>query len=30
VQADFDPNEIHVQANGKELYLNWETGERRI
>jgi hypothetical protein len=30
VRADFDPNEIHVQANNNELYLNWETGERRI
>jgi len=30
VQAEFDPNEIHVQANSKELYLNWETRKRRI
>jgi hypothetical protein len=30
VQADFESNKIHVQANDKELYLNWETGERRI
>jgi hypothetical protein len=30
VQAEFDPNEIHVKANGKELYLNWETSERVI
>ena len=29
VQAEFDPTEIHVKANNKELYLNWETGERR-
>ena len=29
VRSDFDPNEIHVHSNGKELYLNWETGERR-
>ena len=28
VQAEFDPKEIHVKANGKELYLNWETGKR--
>lgn len=30
VQAEFDPNEIGVQAHGKELYLNWITGERLI
>lgn len=30
VQAEFDPTEIHIQANGKALYLNWETIERRI
>jgi hypothetical protein len=30
VQAEFHPNEIHIQAHGKELYLNWETGVRRI
>ena len=29
VRAEFDPDEIHVRANGKELYLNWKTGERR-
>ena len=28
IQAEFDPKEIHVKANGKELYLNWETGKR--
>jgi hypothetical protein len=28
VQAEFDPNEILVRANEKELYLNWETGRR--
>ena len=26
----FESNKIHVQANDRELYLNWETGERRI
>jgi len=30
VRAEFDPNEIHVQVKGKELYLNWEAGERVI
>jgi hypothetical protein len=30
VRADFDPDEIHVQANGKELYLNWEAVERCV
>jgi hypothetical protein len=30
VRADFNPNEIYVQANDKELYLNWDTCERRI
>ena len=27
-QAEFDPNEIQIKANGKEIYLNWKTGER--
>ena len=30
VQTEFDPTVIHIKANGKELYLNWETGERII
>jgi hypothetical protein len=30
VQAPFDPTEIHVKANNRELYVNWETGERRF
>jgi len=30
VQAEFDSNEIHVKANGKALYLNWERGERAL
>lgn len=29
VKAAFHPTEIHVRANGKELYLNWRTGERQ-
>ena len=30
ITAEFHPNEILVQADNEELYLNWETGERRI
>ena len=30
VQAEFDPIEIHVKANDKEPYLNWDTGERQL
>jgi len=30
VQTKKYPNEILIQAQGKELYLNWETGVRRI
>jgi hypothetical protein len=30
VQAPFDSTEIHIKANNRELYLNWETGERCI
>ncbi len=30
VQAEFDPNEIHIKANERELYLNWKTGERTM
>ena len=30
VRAEFDPQEIHVRADGKELYLNWKTGERQV
>ena len=29
VQAEFDSNEIKVAVGEHELYLNWETGERR-
>ena len=28
VQAEFDPSEIRVTTDERELYLNWETGER--
>jgi hypothetical protein len=30
VQAEFDPTDIHVQAQGRELILSWETGERQV
>lgn len=30
VQTDKDPQEIHVEVEGEELYLNWKTGERRV
>jgi hypothetical protein len=29
VQAEFDPDEIKVTAGDHELYLNWETGDRK-
>jgi len=29
VQAKFGANEMYIRDNGQEIYLNWETGERR-
>ncbi len=29
IQAEFNPTEMRVQANGRELYLNWVSGERQ-